>query len=135
MCIYVCIYIYICICKYVYVYMCIYICICMYMYICVYIYICICMYMYIHHDIYTIQQPRSLIHHDIYTIQQARSVHSLTEYERFWDLRLRSYRTVVAGIAAVLLFSPSITWLTALVTSHPLPSRHISAFSPALLSF
>ena len=43
-CIYICIYVYMCICIYVYMYMCIYV----YVYICIYVYMYICIYVYMY---------------------------------------------------------------------------------------
>ena len=52
--IYVCVYMYICVCVYIYICMYVYMCVCMcrymfiYIYICVYICVCVCIYIYVY---------------------------------------------------------------------------------------
>ena len=45
--VYVCMCMYVCVCKYVYVSMCMYVCICMYAYVCMCMYVCVCKYVYV----------------------------------------------------------------------------------------
>ena len=50
---YVCMYVYMCVCMYVYMY--VYMCVCMYVYMYVYMYICVYVYMYVYIHIHTEQ--------------------------------------------------------------------------------